>query len=93
MLYVSDKKKKRKEKIAQHQQENLFCFSVYQVAASAVGLAQRALEEATKYSMERKTMGKPIVQVCFKSIQVFQCENFPEETSFLMLQGTSCEVV
>lgn len=32
------------------------------VAASAVGLAQRALEEATKYSMERKTMGKPIVQ-------------------------------
>lgn len=32
------------------------------VAASAVGLAQRALEEATKYSMERKTMGKPIFQ-------------------------------
>lgn len=30
------------------------------VAASAVGLARRALEEATKYSMERKTMGKPI---------------------------------
>ncbi|CAH3169077.1 unnamed protein product, partial [Porites lobata] len=32
------------------------------VAASAVGLARRALEEATKYSMERKTMGKPIFQ-------------------------------
>ena len=70
MLYVSDKKKK---KIEQHQQENLFCFSVYQVAASAVGLAQRALEEATKYSMERKTMGRPIVQVCFKSMQVVRC--------------------
>ncbi|KXJ08799.1 medium-chain specific acyl-CoA dehydrogenase, mitochondrial [Exaiptasia diaphana] len=30
------------------------------VAAGAVGLAQRALDEATKYAMERKTMGKPI---------------------------------
>jgi acyl-CoA dehydrogenase len=28
------------------------------VAAGAVGLARRALEEATKYSLERKTMGK-----------------------------------
>lgn len=32
------------------------------VAASAVGLAQRALEEALKYSLERKTMGRPIAQ-------------------------------
>ncbi|KAI8866142.1 acyl-CoA dehydrogenase NM domain-like protein [Ramicandelaber brevisporus] len=30
------------------------------VAAGAVGLARRALEEATKYSLERKTMGTPI---------------------------------
>jgi len=30
------------------------------VAAAAVGLARRALEEATKYSLERKTMGKLI---------------------------------
>lgn len=30
------------------------------VAAGACGLAQRALDEATKYSLERKTMGKPI---------------------------------
>lgn len=30
------------------------------IAASAVGLAQRALDEATKYSLERKTMGKTI---------------------------------
>lgn len=30
------------------------------VASGAVGLAQRAFEEATKYSLERKTMGKPI---------------------------------
>lgn len=31
------------------------------VAAGAVGLAQRALEEATKYAQERKTMGKAII--------------------------------
>ena len=32
------------------------------VAAGAVGLAQRALDEATKYSFERKTFGVPICQ-------------------------------
>ncbi|OWF37400.1 medium-chain specific acyl-CoA dehydrogenase, mitochondrial-like [Mizuhopecten yessoensis] len=32
------------------------------VAAGAVGLAQRALDEATKYSMERKTFGKQICE-------------------------------
>lgn len=36
---------------------------ICQVAAGAVGLAQRALDEATKYSMERKTMGKLICEV------------------------------
>lgn len=30
------------------------------VAAAAVGLGRRAMEEATKYSLERKTMGKEI---------------------------------
>lgn len=30
------------------------------VACAAVGLAQRALDEATKYSLERKTFNKPI---------------------------------
>ncbi len=30
------------------------------VAAAAVGLAQRCMDEAAKYAMERKTMGKPI---------------------------------
>jgi acyl-CoA dehydrogenase len=32
------------------------------VAAGAVGLAQRALDEATKYSFERKAFGVPIAQ-------------------------------
>lgn len=30
------------------------------VAAAAVGLARRAMEEACKYALERKTMGRPI---------------------------------
>lgn len=32
----------------------------FQVAAGATGLARRALEEATKYSLERKAFGVPI---------------------------------
>ena len=31
------------------------------VAAGAVGISQRALDEATKYAMERKTFGVPII--------------------------------
>ena len=31
------------------------------VAAAAVGLAQRALEEAVKYAQDRRTMGQPII--------------------------------
>jgi acyl-CoA dehydrogenase len=39
------------------------------VAAGAVGLARRAYEEAKKYSLERKTMGKLIAEVFyFKSL-------------------------
>ena len=34
------------------------------VASGAVGLAQRAFDEATKYALERKTMGQPIAMVC-----------------------------
>ena len=33
------------------------------VAAGAVGLARRAFDEAKKYSMERKTMGRLIAEV------------------------------
>lgn len=33
------------------------------VACGANGLAWRALDEATKYSMERKTFGVPIAHV------------------------------
>lgn len=36
-----------------------------QVAASATGLAQRALDEATRYSFERKTFGVRIAEVTF----------------------------
>jgi acyl-CoA dehydrogenase len=34
--------------------------SVFQVASGATGVSQRALDEATKYSLERKTFGVPI---------------------------------
>ena len=34
-----------------------------QVAAGAVGLARRALDEASRYALQRKTFGKPIVEV------------------------------
>ena len=33
------------------------------MASAAVGLARRAMDEAAKYSLERKTMGKPIAEV------------------------------
>ena len=33
------------------------------MASGAVGLAQRALDEATRYSLERKTFGKYIAEV------------------------------
>ena len=33
------------------------------VAAGAVGVAWRALDEASKYALERKTFGVPIAQV------------------------------
>ena len=39
-----------------------FDFTRPPVAAGAVGLARRALDEATKYSLERKTMGKYIAE-------------------------------
>ena len=42
---------------------NLPNISLHQVAAGALGLAQRAFDEATKYSLERKAFGNPIVNV------------------------------
>jgi len=39
-----------------------FDFTRPPVAAGAVGLARRAMDEAIKYSLERKTMGKAIAQ-------------------------------
>jgi len=39
-----------------------FDFTRPPVAAGAVGLARRAMDEAVKYSLERKTFGKAIAQ-------------------------------
>ncbi|RXG53440.1 Short-chain specific acyl-CoA dehydrogenase, mitochondrial [Armadillidium vulgare] len=38
-----------------------FDFTRPHVAAGAVGVAQRALDEATNYALERKTFGQPII--------------------------------
>ena len=46
-----------------HISGNVNVSSPHQVASGAVGLAQRALDEATKYAMERKTFGKYIYEV------------------------------
>lgn len=39
-----------------------YILTFLQVAAAATGLAQRALDEATKYALERKTFGKLIAE-------------------------------
>ncbi|TKC45193.1 hypothetical protein EI555_003784, partial [Monodon monoceros] len=51
------------------------------VAAGAVGLAQRALDEATKYALERKTFGKLLVEVIL--ILYLLCSNH-QGISFLL---------
>lgn len=40
----------------------LFVCLLFKVAAGAVGLAQRAFDEATKYALERKTFGVEIAR-------------------------------
>lgn len=49
--------------------------NVIQVAAGATGLAQRALDEATNYALERKTFGKVIVEVCSHIFIFLSTEN------------------
>ncbi|XP_005113535.2 medium-chain specific acyl-CoA dehydrogenase, mitochondrial-like, partial [Aplysia californica] len=62
-----------------------------QVAAGAVGLAKRALDEATKYSLERKTMGKPI---CEHQAVAFMLADMAigVETARLIMQRSAWEV-
>uniref|UniRef100_A0A8D1EB30 Medium-chain specific acyl-CoA dehydrogenase, mitochondrial n=1 Tax=Sus scrofa TaxID=9823 RepID=A0A8D1EB30_PIG len=45
------------------------------VAAGAVGLAQRALDEATKYALERKTFGKLLAEVINSILALLKCKN------------------
>ncbi|KAL5012183.1 hypothetical protein ScPMuIL_010734 [Solemya velum] len=61
------------------------------VAAGAVGLAQRALTEATKYSMERKTFGKFI---CEHQAVAFMLADMAigVETSRMAVQRSAWEV-
>ncbi|XP_064649143.1 medium-chain specific acyl-CoA dehydrogenase, mitochondrial-like [Lineus longissimus] len=61
------------------------------VASGAVGLAQRALDEATKYAMERKTMGKLI---CEHQAVAFMLAEMAIgiETSRLVMQRSAWEI-
>mmetsp|Transcript_6592 Transcript_6592/g.16628 ORF Transcript_6592/g.16628 Transcript_6592/m.16628 type:complete len:422 (-) Transcript_6592:97-1362(-) len=61
------------------------------VAAGAVGVAQRALEEAIKYAKERKTMGKPIIE--HQAIAFMLAENAANiEAARLMTLRSAWEV-
>ncbi|KAK2107156.1 hypothetical protein P7K49_016670 [Saguinus oedipus] len=44
------------------------------VAAGAVGLAQRALDEATKYALERKTFGKLLAETSHQAVSFMLAE-------------------
>jgi len=46
------------------------------VAASAVGLATRAMDEAARYSLERKTFGTPI---CNHQVNCNQTTAYPAD--------------
>ncbi|XP_033222121.1 probable medium-chain specific acyl-CoA dehydrogenase, mitochondrial [Belonocnema kinseyi] len=58
------------------------------VAAGAVGLAQRALDEATKYALERKAFGRPIAD--FQAVAFMLADmSIGVETSRLMMQKSA----
>ncbi|CAH1271872.1 ACADM [Branchiostoma lanceolatum] len=61
------------------------------VAAGATGLAQRALDEATKYSLERKTMGKYISEHQAVAFMLAEMA-IMVETSRLLTQRSAWEI-
>ena len=68
--------------------DTFYCHFVLQVAAGAVGLAQRALEEATKYALTRKTFGKFLMEV--KQLGLFNCRYFSITSLFSLSLASSC---
>ena len=66
------------------------------VAAAAVGVARRALDEATRYSMERKAFGKPIAalqaigfMLADMAISVAAAEHLVRHAAWLVDNGQS----
>ena len=66
------------------------------VAAAAVGVARRALDEATRYSMERKAFGKPIAalqaigfMLADMAISVAAAEHLVRHAAWLVDDGQS----
>ena len=65
-------------------QKEMSCVCVFgKVAMGAVGLARRAMDEATKYALERYAFGKPIFQVYIYTI----CVSNTHEESCVDEQG------
>ncbi|KFO61721.1 hypothetical protein N302_03874, partial [Corvus brachyrhynchos] len=62
------------------------------VAAGAVGLARRALDEATRYALERKTFGKPIVEVRPRALDLLAEMAMKVELARLGYQRAAWEV-
>jgi Acyl-CoA dehydrogenase, C-terminal domain len=62
-----------------------------QVAAGATGLAQRAMDEATKYALERKTFGVPIA---FHQVRISKANSNDHSTNnFLSRLLPSCSLI
>ncbi len=66
------------------------------VAAAAVGVARRALDEATKYAMERKAFGKPIAvnqaisfMLADMAMNIEASEHLTRHAAWLIDQGKS----
>jgi alkylation response protein AidB-like acyl-CoA dehydrogenase len=57
--------------VAVHTGSHSGFITLLQVAAGATGLAQRALDEATNYSLERKAFGVVIAEVSNKISQYY----------------------
>ena len=53
-----------------------------------MGLAQRALEEATKYALTRKTFGKFLMEV--KQLGLLNCSYFSNTSLFSLSLASSC---
>lgn len=63
------------------------------IAAGAVGLAQRALDESTRYAIERKAFGRPIAEVRSHCFYTHSCSVYLFEQCFTRMCTVHCTVL